>query len=78
MSGRKPILDFSDAQLEQLVGDAMLMNVKDPVLAELRDLLLELALRIREIRRYAKLESTEHNGCSWVRADRILEMLDGG
>ena len=77
MTSRKPILDFSDAQLEQLIGDGMLMDVKDPVLAELRDLLLELALRIREIRRYAKLESTEHNGHQWVRADRVIEMLDG-
>jgi hypothetical protein len=43
---RKPTLDFSDAPLEQLIGDGMLMEVH-PALAELRDLLLELALRVR-------------------------------
>jgi hypothetical protein len=74
----KPILDFTDAQLEQLIGDGMLMDIKDPVMMEIRDLLLELALRIREIRRHVKLESTEHNGHHWVRADRMMELLDGG
>ena len=74
----KPILDFTDGQLEQLLGQGMLMDIKDPILAELRDLLLELALRVREIRRHAKLGATEHNGTMWVRAETVMQLIDGG
>jgi hypothetical protein len=75
---RKPLLDFTDGQLEQLLGEGMLMDLPPGPLSELRDLVLELALRVREIRRHAKLESTTHDGVQWVRADRIMELLDGG
>lgn len=74
----KPILDLTDGQLDALLTEGMIMQVDNPVMSELRDLVCELALRVREIRRAAKLGATEHNGIMWVRADQILSLLDGG
>lgn len=70
-----PIFDAADDELYVALTGAMTMNIDDPLMANFRDLVCELALRIREVRRHCKFEATEHNGHHWVRADRILELM---
>jgi hypothetical protein len=77
----KPILDLSDDQLYQIITHGMSMNLEEidkvmPGISDLRDLMCELALRLREVRRLAKLGAESINGQQWVRADALLRLLD--
>ena len=70
-----PIFDSADDGLVGAISQAMIMDFDDPGKALFRDMLCELALRVREVRHHCKFEATEHNGHQWVRADRILELM---
>lgn len=72
-----PIFDAEDDALFGALTQAMLLEIDDPLMATLRDMLCELSLRVREVRRHCKFEATEHNGQHWVRADRILDLMGG-
>lgn len=72
-----PLLDFTDAQLDEMITKGMMIKFDDPVMANFRDTILELTLRVQELRRLAKTGATEHNGAMWVKADHILALLDG-
>lgn len=71
----KALLDWSDASLQKFIDEAMLQKWPGP-LNEIKELLIEFALRIREIRKLAKTGYEVHNGVRWVRADDLLMVLD--
>lgn len=72
-----PILDFKDDELHQIITMGMMMQLPPP-LDELRDLMCELALRLREVRKFVKMNSKSIDGKDYIRADQLLDILDGG
>lgn len=75
---RLPIFDLEDDRLFQVLSEGQLLPVEDlekvlPGIGLFRDLLLELALRLREVRRYCKFSAVDGK----VDAGRVLEILDG-
>lgn len=67
------ILDMTDDQLDNLLQQGMNINLP-PGIRELRDNMLELALRLREIKMLA-LEHIEKG--TKVPADQLITLLDG-
>lgn len=76
--GHMPIWDLQDDRLFQVLSEGQLLPIEDlekvlPGIGQFRDLLLELALRLRETRRYCQFSAVEGK----VDAGRVLEILDG-
>lgn len=73
-----PIFDMQDDRLFQVLSEGQLLPVNElekaiPGISQFRDLILELALRLRETRRYCQFSAEGGK----VDAERVLEILDG-
>ncbi len=68
-------VDWTDANLQKFIDEWMLVKFPPPF-DEVKELLIELALRVRQIRELAKTNYEEHDGLRWVRADDLLAILD--
>lgn len=71
------ILDMTDDQLAALLDEGMSLGALPPPLADIRDELLELALRLREIKQLCLSASRQADGVMYVQAERVLRLLDG-
>lgn len=69
------ILDFTDEQMHSFIDSQMVQPLPEPM-AQLRDELLELLLRLREIKILA-LDAEQTSEGMMVPAEKILVLLDG-
>lgn len=70
------LLDWSDASLEKFINEWMPIQLPKPF-NDIKELLLELALRMRELRKLAKVNyEVKEDGVRWVRASDLLSILD--
>jgi hypothetical protein len=69
------ILDIQDAKLKEMVDNWMGVQFPGP-LNDIKELMLELALRIRQIRKLAIYGYDEVDGVRYIRASELLQLLE--